>query len=207
VAEHQAVLSAAVDDISKLVIEGPRRIWRYFATSWGYQTVPEPFVRKWESQKRWKERQRRFQRRRRRLCGLLVWIRSAILFSHVIVEPLVICLRYQAQRLGFVIAQRGIDVGESGVFNQLGFVSSLLGASLFAAIDRRSVQSCISLGLLIYYHTLYLSHCSQDVRGLSLSAITVDGSYAYLAFYHLGFYLYFPIDLACKRLGCAKKCI
>ena len=201
-AEHQAVLSAAVGDISKLVIEGPRRIWRYFAASWGYQAVPEPFVRTWEKRKRWKERQRCFQRRRRRLCAVFVWIRNAILISHVAVEPFAICLRYQAQRLGIVITQRGIDVGESGVFNQLGFVSSLLGASLFAAIDRRSVQSRISLGLLIYYHTLYLSHCSQDLRGLSLS---VDGSYAYLALYHVGFYLYFPIDLACKRLGCAER--
>ena len=203
VAEHQAVLSAAVGDILKLVIEGPRRIWRYFASSWGYQmTVPEPFVRTRESRKRWKERQRRFQRRRRRLCYLLVWIRSAVLVSHVIIEPLAICLRYQAQLLGIVITQRGIDVAESGVFNQLGFVSSLLGSSLFAATDRCSVQSRISLGILVYYHTLYLSHCTQDLRGLSLS---VDGSYAYLALYHVGFFLYFPIDLACKRLGCAKS--
>ena len=205
VAEHQAVLSAAVGDISKLAIEGPRRVCRYFAASWGYEAVPEPFVRKWEKRRRWKERQRCFQRRRRRLCDLLVWIRGAILLSHVAVEPLAICLRYQAQLVGIVITQRGIDVGESGVFNQLGFVSSLLGASLFAAIDRRSVQSRISLGLLIYYHTLYLSHCSQDLRGLSLSAITVDGSYSYLALYHVGFYLYFPIDLACKRLDCATS--
>jgi hypothetical protein len=59
------------------------------------------------------------------------------------------------------------------------------------------------LGILCYYHAIYLSHCTGDLKGLSLSVVAaanVDGSYLYLVLYHFGFYLYFPMGWACKKL-------
>jgi hypothetical protein len=208
VPDHQSVgqfrsyVTAAAGDISKLFIEGLRRTCKYVLMKSGYQTVPRPFIKTRDLKKRWKERQRYYRRRRSRLRHLFVSLQNAILISHVVVEPMVFCMIYQAQRIGIVVPLRGIGIFERE-FNQLGFISSLVGASVLAATDRHSVQSRICLGILCYYHAIYLSHCTGDLKGLSLSVVAaanVDGSYLYLVLYHFGFYLYFPMGWACKKL-------